>query len=365
MDEKVYWYWLSHRDGIGAVKADHLLERFGSAKGIFAASKIGLMEKGGLSEKKAEAIMAGRKEFDTDAAEFTKLGERGIRMITAADPEFPQQLLTIPGRPMWLFVKGELPLASEVSVAIVGARACTEYGEEQAAALAGALAHAGCWIVSGLAHGIDAAAHHGAVKVQGKTLAVLGCGVDICYPKENYWLYERILECGGGIVSEYPPGTRPLAQHFPVRNRLISGLADALLVMEARRKSGSLITVERALEQGKEVFALPGRVTDPLSRGCLELVRDGAHILTSAEDVLETLHVSVNKSLNNSEEVKISLAEDEKVVYSAIAHSAKHLDEILRMVPLSGVEVYSALVSLELQGLIRQTSQNYYMRAQA
>lgn len=283
-------------------------------------------------------------------------------MLVATEADFPMRLRNIPNPPVCLFVKGAMPREDEVTTAVVGARACTEYGMMQAEKVAGELAREGCWIISGLAHGIDGAAHRGAVREGGKTLAILGCGVDICYPKENYYLYEEILANGGGILSEYPPGTKPVAGHFPMRNRLISGIADAVLVIEARKKSGSLITVERALEQGKEVFALPGRVTDALSIGCLELIRDGAHMLIEASDVLEALHIPSKKSLNNSEDVKILLAEDEKVVYSAIANSPKHLDEIFREVSLSGVEVYAALLSLELQGLICQTSRNYYIK---
>lgn len=362
MKEEAYWYWLCNRRVLGAVKMGRLLKAFGSPEGIWRAGEAELAGRGGLRPGEAAEVFRGRGELDACAEEAERLSGRGIRMIPITDAAYPDRLRRIPDPPACLFVKGKLPPPEAPSAAVVGARGCTAYGQLQAEQIAGELAAAGCWIISGLAYGIDAAAHRGAVRAGGRTCAVLGCGVDLCYPEENYPLYEEILQRGGGILSEFPPKTPPLKQNFPIRNRVISGLADAVLVMEARKRSGSLITVEKALEQGKEIFALPGRADDPLSRGCLELIRDGAHILTEASDVLTALSLSPTQSLNYCEEVKFPLAEEEKLVYSAIANSPKHRDEILRELKIPESRVHAALLNLELSGAVRQTAKNYFVR---
>ena len=206
---------------------------------------------------------------------------------------YPERLMPFADMPSRLFVRGALPADEQKTAAIVGARICTAYGKSQAAFFAQVLAANGVAVISGLACGIDAAAHEGALRGKGKTFAVLGCGVDICYPKQNYSLMRRMLENGGGVLSEFPPGAEPLPWHFPIRNRVISALADVVLVIEAKEKSGSLITADYALEQGKTVFALPGRTTDATSRGCNRLIAQGAaprpRYGKEAEMVLKTL----------------------------------------------------------------------------
>ena len=204
---------------------------------------------------------------------------------------YPERLMPFADMPSRLFVRGALPADEQKTAAIVGARICTAYGKSQAAFFAQVLAANGVAVISGLACGIDAAAHEGALRGKGKTFAVLGCGVDICYPKQNYPLMRRMLENGGGVLSEFPPGAEPLPWHFPIRNRVISALADVVLVIEAKEKSGSLITADYALEQGKTVFALPGRTTDATSRGCNRLIAQGAEIAISPETILEELGV--------------------------------------------------------------------------
>ncbi|MCI8515106.1 MAG: DNA-protecting protein DprA [Lachnospiraceae bacterium] len=363
MKEKAYWYWLCHIKILGAARIRRLLTVFGTPEAVFRARLPELLARSGLSEAEARAIEKAKEEWGRCEQEWAGLAEKGIHMITCQDSDFLERLEVIPNPPACLFVKGEIPQDSVPSVAIVGARAATGYGVGMAEELAGELSRAGCWIISGLAHGIDRYAHKGAVGAGGRTCGVLGCGVDICYPKENYLLYEEILAKSGSVLSEFLPGTPPLPMHFPIRNRLISGLADVVLVVEARKRSGSLITAAIALEQGKDVFALPGRISDPLSRGCLELIRDGAQVLMDVQDIFEILSLPFKQSLNKSENMKLPLAEEEKLVYSAIARLPKHLDEILREVELPGAKIFDILLSLELDGWIRQTEKNYYTRA--
>lgn len=362
MDPKAYWYWLCHIKVLGAFRIRRLLTVFGTPEAVFRTGEAELRARSGLKESEIQAIGRARKELGACEKAWEGLAGKGIRMITCREKNFPERLQVIPNPPACLFVKGELPAEDVPAVAIVGARDATGYGVGLAERIAEELSRDGCWIISGLAHGIDRYAHKGAVKAGGRTCAVLGCGADICYPKENYFLYEEIQEKGGAVLSEFVPGTPPLPMHFPIRNRLISGLADVVLVVEARKRSGSLITAECALEQGKEVFAAPGRMNDPLSRGCLELIRDGAQILTDIRDIREFLSLPSGQSLNKSENLKLPLAEEEKLVYSAIARFPKHLDEILREVKLPGAEIFDVLLSLELDGRIRQTEKNYYTR---
>lgn len=204
-------------------------------------------------------------------------------------PEFPTRLREIPGAPGGLYVNGSLPRPDRPSVAIVGARMCSAYGKRQAFAFASELARCGVQIISGLAYGIDVYAHKGALAAGGLTYAVMGCGADVCYPKRNQEVYREIVESGGGILSEFPNQSEPSAWHFPIRNRIISGLADLVLVVEAKQRSGSLITADYALEQGRSVFALPGRVDEPLSEGCNYLIYQGAGIAYSVQAVRDEL----------------------------------------------------------------------------
>lgn len=212
----------------------------------------------------------------------------GIRMLRLQDEEYPERLREIPHPPKELYALGEIPKERTPTVAIIGARDCSEYGSYVAAVLGAAMGHSGVQVVSGMARGIDGIGQEAALDAGGSAYAVLGCGVDVCYPAKNRPLYDR-LQTGGGILSEYPPGTPPLPGYFPARNRIVSGLADAVVVVEAREKSGTLITVDMALEQGREVYVVPGRVTDPLSKGCNRLMKLGAGILLNTEDFVEEL----------------------------------------------------------------------------
>ena len=288
--------------------------------------------------------------------------EEKILRISSKSAEYPEKLNNYPKMPEILFVKGRLPDRKKPSIAIVGARACSTYGRIQAFRYAKVLSSAGVQIISGMAYGIDAEAHKGALEGGTATYAVLAGGVDICYPAGNKALYERILREGGGIISEQPPGMRARNYFFPARNRIISGLADLVLVVEAKEKSGSLITAACALEQGKMVYAIPGAVNDALSRGCHKLIYDGAGIAYSPEILLDEWGLSVKKKTNLSEKSKLGLATDLDLVYSCLDLRPKNPDYIVRKTGFSPAQVSNCLVELTLRGLIRESGRHYYVK---
>lgn len=276
--------------------------------------------------------------------------------------KYPQRLREQLHMPEKLFVTGSLPEEQIPTVAVVGARMCSQYGRMQAFEFSKALAQCGVQVISGLARGIDGCAHAGALAGGGRTFAVLGCGVDICYPKENKKLYDEIKN-NGGVLSEFPLGTKPFPKHFPMRNRIISALADVVLVIEAKLRSGSLITVDFALEQGKTVFALPGRVGDQLSAGCNRLISQGAGIAWSVNSVLEELGLEQNFSPKADKKRGIGLATVKDLVYSCVDLTPKDLNVILEEIPYSAQEISTALLELLLEGKILEPFKNYYVRA--
>ena len=285
------------------------------------------------------------------------------------NPEYPERLRKLERMPGGLYVLGTLPKDSSKSVAVVGARACSAYGRQEAIRFSRALAARGVQIISGLAYGIDAWAHHGALEWGGKTFAVLGSGVDVCYPRANYPLYRRILQEGGGILSEFEPGTRPEPWHFPIRNRIISGLADLVLVIEARSRSGSLITADYALEQGKSVYAVPGRTGDELSEGCNELISQGAGIACSPASLLEELGIFAGESEENagtdgdiSGGRKENLPKNLQIVYNQLAGGEKSLEELRLHTGLPMGILSNVILELQLKGWIRELYPGRYAR---
>lgn len=282
-DKKVYDYWLCSIPGVGNRSIQRLLELCGSAREIYEASEAVLKQV--LSVGKLTELVNLRTDWDLQG-EYVKLKEQGINFLTIEEAAYPKRLLQIPDAPYGIFYKGILPEDDKLSVAIIGARDCSEYGKYVAEELGRFLGQNSVQVISGMARGIDGISQQAAFWAGGSTTAVLGCGVDICYPAQNKSLYQAIPE-RGCILSSYPPGTQPRPQNFPPRNRIVSGLADVVVVIEARNKSGTLITVDMALEQGKEVYVVPGRITDRLSDGCNRLLKQGAGVLTSPEDFLE------------------------------------------------------------------------------
>ena len=286
-----------------------------------------------------------------------------VRCIEKSNPEYPQKIKQYPSMPAKLYVKGRLPDPDRRTVAVIGARMCSPYGRIQAFRYAKALSQAGVQIISGLALGMDTEGHKGALEGRMPTFAVLGSGADVCYPRTNRKLYERILWENGGIISECPPGSEPVAWHFPARNRIISALSDAVLVVEAKESSGSLITAGFALEQGKMVYAIPGAVTDALSRGCHKLIYDGAGIAYCPEILLEELGISASEDRQTEEKNNLGLATDLNMVYSCLDLRPKNPDYIVRKTGFSPAQVSNCLVELTLRGLIRECGRYYYVRS--
>jgi DNA protecting protein DprA len=292
--------------------------------------------------------------------------EEKIFCYSQQSSQYPRRLHQQTGMPEKLYVKGELPDEKTPTVAIVGARMCSEYGRHHAFTYAKLLAQQGVQIISGMALGIDALAHEGALAGAGKTFAVLGCGVDICYPARNRKIYNQIIE-QGGVISEFTTGSPPLRYNFPMRNRIISGLADVVLIIEAKAKSGSLITADSALEQGKTVLALPGRVNDELSKGCNWLISQGAGVAYSVETVLNELNMSYTlkqESQQNQQKNDLGLASTKKLVYSCVDLTPKDLHSIIEDVSGTVAEISKILLELQLEGLVFEPFKNYYVRAE-
>ncbi len=289
-DMEAYGHWLNGLQGVGPMKFRHLLSAFGTAKEIFHAREKELSAV--VGEKAALAILEGQKK--DVGGEYEKLRQAQISFYPFFHAKFPQKLRDIPDSPFGIYVKGRLPDPQKRSIAIVGARDCSGYGEYVAEEFGRALSQAGIQIISGMARGIDGIAGKAALMYEGASYAVLGCGVDICYPSSQKKLYQELCE-RGGVISTYVPGTQPSPGLFPPRNRIISGLADAVLVIEARLKSGTLITVDMALEQGREVYVVPGRITDRLSDGCNNLLLQGAGIALTPEQFIKDMEDGVWK----------------------------------------------------------------------
>ncbi len=288
-----------------------------------------------------------------------------ISQVSRSEPQFPEKLRDIPSPPRMLYWSGALPDPHKPAIAVIGARTCSEYGRRMARLFGEKLGSAGVQIISGMARGIDGISQMAALQAGGSSYGVLGCGVDICYPKENAELYQLLLK-KGGVISEYAPGSQPLPQQFPARNRIIAGLADVLVVIEARQKSGTLITVDMALEQGKEVYVVPGRLDDALSEGCNRLIKQGAELLLSPEELLQERSIDSFKQAStkteNRQKNNFVLDKDENMVYASIDLYAKNLEDIVESSKIPIQEIMHILLSLELKGLIKEVGKNHYVR---
>ncbi len=297
---------------------------------------------------------------------FPDLSPEDYYEIEKNDAAYPGRLQKHAGMPKKLYCAGKLPDDAKKSVAIVGARSCSIYGQKEAVRFASVLASHGVQIISGLAYGIDAAAHKGALDAGGTTFAVLGCGVDICYPRANLGLYRRILLNGGGIISEYEPGEEALSWHFPVRNRIISGLADIVLVVEAKQKSGSLITADYALEQGKTVCAVPGKNSDALSRGCNELIAQGAALALSPEYLLEELGIWAKTEEKKPERRPLPAKWNKEMecvsIYSALNTEGKTREQLQQETGIPVARVSAILIRLCLEDLVTENCGRYCLK---
>lgn len=315
------------------------------------------------SKIKSDEAACGQTESNEIVSNKTEKNEaKHVHYYMKKHEQYPEKLKNISDAPAGIYVQGSLPDPSAPAVAIVGARMCSSYGKKQAYEFAKYLAGCGVAVISGLARGIDGYAHEGALDGGGKTYAILGCGLDHCYPAEHRNLWARIVNQEGGILSEFPACTPPKPWHFPMRNRIISALADLVLVVEAKERSGSLITADCALEQGKSVYAIPGRVGDKLSLGCNRLISQGAGIAYSPEFLLEELHIDKAKEVSKMEKNKFGLASDLDLVYSCLGFEPQNLEGIVRKTGLSIARVSEILLGLELDGYIEQAGKNNFVK---
>lgn len=374
--EMNYAYWLATIPGIGNVTIQRLLQQAGCARELYFMEEKLLRSLYGLGEKEAESLLESRKR--DIQREYEKLREKGITFVSMEETAYPDRLRHIADAPYGLYVKGKLPVKTVKTVGIVGARMCSEYGTAVAKELGKQLALHGVCVISGMAKGIDSAGHRGALSAQkaaedvegdsdgkresvGTTLAVLGSGIDVRYPPGNAGLYEEIVRTGC-VLSEYPPGTQPLAGFFPARNRIIAGLSDALVVVEAKKRSGSLITADFALEQGKDVYAVPGRIGDTLSGGCNLLIQQGAGIISDIREFLKErgfLHPAEGEL---KEFINLSLEKEESLVYSCLSLRSKSIEELLQSTGLTVPELSGILAGLVQKRMITETFKNCYVR---
>jgi len=315
-----------------------------------------------ISHIKGNLKTHGGKTSNSLNEELEAIEKLGVNIITVDDEQYPENLKHIYDPPKVLYVKGGFKPEDCFNIAIVGTRRASLYGQQNAERFAAELAERGFTITSGLARGIDTLAHKGAIKRGGRTIAVLGCGIDIAYPPENKKLMEEI-EKKGAIISEFPIGTPPLKYNFPIRNRIISGLSMGVLVIEAPEKSGALITVSYALEQGREVFSLPGRIDTPTSKGTLGLIKDGAKLVQTIDDILEELQSLPEKERKEHEKENFDisgLTDEEKSVINVLSEEPMHIDEIKSNVDVSNIS--SILLKLELKKAIRELPGKHYVR---
>lgn len=358
-DTRRFWVGFSLIRGIGAVRLGKLLEAFGDIEYAWDATPQELRD-AGLSASVVQAFIDARAGIDLEA-EVARIASRGFNVVTWADEEYPARLQEIEGSPPVLYTWGDLLADDRWAVALVGTRRPTAYGIEVAREIATVLSLNGVTVVSGLARGIDSEAHRAALESGGRTIAVLGSGLDCIYPPEHRRL-AKAVSASGAVVSDYALGTQPEARNFPPRNRIISGLSLACVVVEAGEGSGALITADFAVEQGREVFAVPGSILSRASRGTNRLIQEGASPVVSAEGILEALNLEV---VARQEHASEQLPEDstERAVYEALSADPVHVDDIRAICNLPVWQVTAALAMLELRGRARQVGGMHYVRA--
>jgi len=383
MSSLKYWVWLSSLSGLGLKTAGRFLMHFDSPEGIFNASDNDLLNvkiPGNRSK-----LIPNRKAIEDVDKILKKCVEKQYKIITLNDKEYPERLKNIYDPPLVFYVNGKLPVIDdEPVISIVGTRKCTPYGVNAAKNIAYRLSERGIIVVTGLAKGIDTAASFGALRGGKSTLAVIGSGLDVIYPSANRALYNEISH-RGAVISEYPPGTKPLQHHFPMRNRILSGLSLGVLVIEAPKKSGALITAERALEQGRDVYALPGRLVDGLSCGCNRLIRQGAGMIISIDEFADEILAESKRKIigeikelskpeplskpknpkSTNDDVISRLTKEEQQVYSCLDYIPRSLDEISGLCPQITKQVLlKTLITFCVRGIVSQMGAGSYCRSE-
>ena len=366
MENLRHWVALKYIPGVGDYLYKNLLNRFETPAQVFQAARQELITVDGVSERVAAHILSGPSSAAADK-EISRIRKTGCRIITFADEDYPPLLRETPDPPPYLYVSGQLGNCAQC-IAVVGSRKATRYGLSMAAQLSADLADAGFSIVSGMARGIDTAAHKGALSAQGETIAVLGSGLSVVYPHENRSLADRICE-SGAVMSEFPLNEAPNAYNFPKRNRIIAGMTLGTVVVEAASRSGSLITARLAGEQGREVFAVPGNINSKTSTGAHNLLKQGAKLVATARDIVEEfpyLFLKSDKNRGNEHSDKLDagseldLTADESRVYELLEPYPVHIDELSRRLDMDAGRLSGILVSLEIKGLVAQTPGKYF-----
>jgi DNA processing protein len=361
LEASLSWLAMTLTPGVAARLSSRLLREFGSPEGVFRASLTAL-ESCNLPGPVAQAIYK-KQHFWRAEKEVAALRAVGARLVNWTEPEYPQSLLQIYDPPVMLYVRGDAGILNHPTISIVGTRRPTAYGTQMTERLARDLAKRGLVIVSGLARGVDAIAHQGTTTVGGQAIGVIGTGIDVCYPKENKKLYEKVLE-HGAILSELPMGSPPVPENFPVRNRIIAGMPLGVVIVEGKQFSGSLITARLAMEFGREVFGVPGNATQEMSFAPNQLIKQGAKLVTSAEDVIEELPTPVRAALVQAEAVgseqrnllaESSLSDSQKRLYDLLTvEEPRGIDDIVETSGLNSSEVLATLFDLEMKGMLRQ-----------
>ncbi|MCQ1528013.1 DNA-processing protein DprA [Lutispora saccharofermentans] len=356
MEDKKYSLWLSGLPQIGSRRYTALIKYFGSAKRVFESSRNELFESGILNGKLIDLIIS-KRDIDKIDRYLKKVKENDIKVYTIDEESYPQNLKNIYDPPPVLYVRGNIESGDECAIAVVGSRKASDYGLKTGERLGMELAEAGITVISGMALGIDSAAHRGALKAGGRTIAVFACGLNYVYPKGNYNLAKKIIK-HGAIISEYPLGIAAAPQNFPARNRIISGMSKGVVIVEANEKSGSLITADFALEQGRDVFAVPGNIGAPNSRGTNELIKNGAKLVSCIDDILEEYGIqTIDFKTSASSE---AFDEIEQSILTFISGSGRSMDEIIEHLGSETGLILSKTVQLEIKGRIKEIDGIYY-----
>jgi len=376
LEREEYWHWFHGVTGISQREKEELLTICPSVETWYEAGEKQKVKEllGPVCEERENQtyrrnqmieLLEAKEPRETLKKSYERAKMKDVKIVCRESPEYPERLKSIEMAPFVLYYFGELPKEEVPTLAVIGARNCSVYGEEIAGSFAGQLAGCGIQIISGMARGIDSAAQRAAINERGSAYAVLGSGVDVCYPRENKLLY-TCLQQNGGVISEELPGTPPVSWNFPKRNRIISGLADAVFVVEARENSGSLITVSYALEQGKDIFAVPGRIYEKLTEGTNRLIQEGAYLVREPEDILLSFtekysELFSKKSIKKTNPKKILLASKEKMVYACLSLRPKHMEELREETGMDLPELTSLLFDMEMKHYIKQPLKNYFI----
>lgn len=370
------WLKLIRAEGVGPKTFARLLKRFGSIDRVMGASISELTKVRGIGDKTAESIVRTRDNFNSDK-ELALASKLGIWLVTIQDKRYPAALKVIYDPPPVLYVKGDFQRSDSLAVAIVGSRRCSNYGMEQSSRFAHFLSSAGFTVISGMARGIDTSAHRGALSAGGRTIAVQGCGLKNIFPPENEKLFRSISE-NGACISELPLEYEPLSENFPARNRIIAGLSMGVIVIEAALRSGALLTAKAALAYDREVMAVPGRIDSPMAKGANQLIKQGARLIESIEDVMEAIGVVGDTLMDHARQTaqkaendvemplfdisRLNLNDDEKKVYECLDGQLLHVEEIIAISDIAAGKVNASLISLRLKGLIKDLPGNMYKK---